>query len=58
MKRPLVPRSGRVGFADDLRFFRAADCSWPRRHGDRPRCGRCIGCDTDATVFRSGARLH
>lgn len=52
MRFPLVPRGDRAGFIVDLRRWRAVDCTWPRRGSDRPRCGRCIGCDTDSVIER------
>lgn len=58
MKPPLVSRGVRGEFLRELRAVRSCDCSWPRPDGSRPRCGRCVGCDTDGIVSRGGARLH
>lgn len=58
MKRPAIPRGMRSEVLGQLRDMREADCTWPRRHAGRPRCGRCISCDTDGMISRGGARLH
>lgn len=47
MKPPGVPRSRRRVFLAELARIREADCSWPRRHGLRPPCGRCFACDLE-----------
>lgn len=54
MRRPVVPRALRSSFLADLGQMRSTDCTWPRRHAARPRCGRCFACQM-ITVEEMGA---
>lgn len=59
MKPPAVPRRHRAGFMVELGAMREVDCSWPRRHANRPRCGRCFGCNQVAMLDAVyGRQLH
>lgn len=59
MRKPAVPRRHRDGFMIELADVRRCDCTWPRRDpGNRPRCGRCFGCDVATSLEIGTARVH
>lgn len=61
MKPPSIPRRLRGEVMGELRTYRReVDCTWPRRHQGRPRCGNCFACDraTAVEMTAAGARFH
>jgi hypothetical protein len=59
VKPPAVRRPDRDAVMGELREHRRnIDCTWPRHHESRPRCGKCFACGmaTDVAMIAAGAR--